>query len=765
MTGATTTDAFSVRWTRWLLAVIILAAAAVRFNGAWQSRVIIDPDGSVVALMAKHMALGLDFPVFFYGQLYMGSFEPAVSALLCRMFGVSGFMVNLGTVVVGLFLIPVVYLWGRDAGGRVAGLTAAAYCVIGSPKFLVYQYTPRGGYAAVVVLGTLVLFWSARLASSHRGRIFPANVMLGLVAGFGWWVDPLIVMALAAAVFVLMFGLRSTFFRPKFMLGGMIGFIVGGAPFWLWNAFHHWAGVKALLVAKSRPLSNGVAAFLAQGQRVTGLDNLPVVLYGAMLLVLVAAGIVALRHVILAYTRRNPDRSSYALLAALLMLVFTFFVYSTSQFSRENTTRYLTPMIPAVAVLFGYFISLCVRKHPAMAVVPLVITMFVQWPGRLDQKEVRAYSAAVANLVPVLTKLFTDHGIRAVYIDFKAYPLNFHSDENFVFALLENERSSFMAERVESDPAPAYMTANREILAFIQSAGGSVDRIDLGGGNLLHNLRPPAYARTELPAAVIAGGSSSDDPGPVDTVTDHQRSTYWYFRQSHSEQKWAEITLAEPQLVSGVRLLCPDKKMIPTFWRIEGQLEDERWVTLMPDSEYTLFFWSGPRAYYGGRYVRGEAMFDPVRIRSLRVVFPPDQLSKRWGISELSLFTPAQEQLAESTNLVPGLRSLLEQRGIDTMYADRWIANEVWHASGETMATSREKPRRPDTPVPERLRVEGRPGLGLLVRMDGVETTRAVLQDAGFTSTETPYGPWILFDTLSGSATNLEWSGFSALVR
>jgi len=766
MTITNTSNIPSIRWTRWLLALIILAAAAVRINGAWQSRIIVDPDGSVVALMAKHMALGLYYPVFFYGQLYMGSFEPAVSALLCRMFGVSGFMVNLGTALVGLILIPVVYLWGRDAGGRVAGLAAAAYCIIGSPKFLMYQYTPRGGYAAVVMLGALVLLMAARLASGDRGRkIIPGHVVLGVVAGFGWWVDPLIVMALAAAVVVLMCGLRTRLFHPRFVFGGLIGFIVGSAPFWLWNVFHRWAGVKALFEAKSRPFSEGMAAFFTQGRRVTGLDNLPDMLVGAMLLVLVVALFAAMWHVVTTVWRRKCDHSTYALLAALVMLVFTFFVYSTSQFSRENTSRYLTPMIPAVAVIFGYLVSLCMRRHPAVAVIPLVVAMLVQWTGREDYKKTREYSAAVENLVPILADLFTAHDIHTAYIDFKAYPLNFHSDEKFNFALLENERSHFMAERAESDPAPAYMTANLEILAFTQTAGGSADRLELSGGSMLKKLHPPVLARTELPATAITNGSSSDDSSSVDTVIDHQRSSYWYFRQSDSERKWAEVQLDEPRWVCGVRLLCPDKKMSPTFWSIEGQLEDGRWVTLMPDTKYTLFFWSGPRAYFGGRYVRGEAMFAPVRIQSLRVVFPPGQLAKRWGISELTLFTPAKEQIVESTQLVPGLLALLEQRGIDTLYADRWIANEVWRASRETITTSREKPRRPDTPVLVRLPVEGRPGLGLLVRMDGVETTRAVLQKSGFTHTESSFGPWILFDSLSGSATNIEWSGFSALYR
>ena len=39
----------------------------------------------------------------------MRSFEPMVSAMLCRLFGTSGFMVCLGTALFGMALLPVVY--------------------------------------------------------------------------------------------------------------------------------------------------------------------------------------------------------------------------------------------------------------------------------------------------------------------------------------------------------------------------------------------------------------------------------------------------------------------------------------------------------------------------------------------------------------------------------------------------------------------------------------------------------------------------------
>ena len=105
---------------------LLLLGTIVRIYGAWELRHNLDPDSGIVALMAKHMAEGTDFPVFFYGQAYMGSLEPLISAIFCALFGTSGFMVTLGTAFVGWLVMLAVFVWARDAHSPAAGLAAMA---------------------------------------------------------------------------------------------------------------------------------------------------------------------------------------------------------------------------------------------------------------------------------------------------------------------------------------------------------------------------------------------------------------------------------------------------------------------------------------------------------------------------------------------------------------------------------------------------------------------------------------------------------------
>ena len=71
------------------IALLLLALAAGLWL-LWATAALclnISPDYAIVVTMARDIAHGRGFPVFFYGQAYMGSLEPAFSALLCRLFG------------------------------------------------------------------------------------------------------------------------------------------------------------------------------------------------------------------------------------------------------------------------------------------------------------------------------------------------------------------------------------------------------------------------------------------------------------------------------------------------------------------------------------------------------------------------------------------------------------------------------------------------------------------------------------------------------
>src|SRR6188508_1340741 len=75
-----------------LMRAVAAAAAliAIRaFVWLWFEQSGFDSDQAVIGLMAKHLAEGRAFPLFFYGQHYMLAVEPWLAAPFFRIFGAS----------------------------------------------------------------------------------------------------------------------------------------------------------------------------------------------------------------------------------------------------------------------------------------------------------------------------------------------------------------------------------------------------------------------------------------------------------------------------------------------------------------------------------------------------------------------------------------------------------------------------------------------------------------------------------------------------
>src|SRR5260370_8920150 len=98
-----------------VLGVIIAIALATGIRVAvislgWQTT---NSDEDTMGLMALHIAYRGEFPVFFYGQNYMGALEAYIGALLFHLLGPSLFSLRLGLVSLSDLFLLVMYLLTR----------------------------------------------------------------------------------------------------------------------------------------------------------------------------------------------------------------------------------------------------------------------------------------------------------------------------------------------------------------------------------------------------------------------------------------------------------------------------------------------------------------------------------------------------------------------------------------------------------------------------------------------------------------------------
>ena len=209
----------------------LLAINAVPFNG----------DEASVALMARHILRG-ERPTFFYGQAYLGATDAWLTAISFSIFGESVLAIRIVQIALFAAFLMTSYLIARRVGLTEWGARAALLWLALPPTMLtLYTTATLGGYGETLVLGNVAILLAdsvMRSTSLRRARLATALAMtrpwrwlaLGLVAGFGLYTFPLILIYLVPIGLWLLIGLRGRAWRGYAI--AIAGFVVGSAPWW-----------------------------------------------------------------------------------------------------------------------------------------------------------------------------------------------------------------------------------------------------------------------------------------------------------------------------------------------------------------------------------------------------------------------------------------------------------------------------------------------------------------------------------------------------
>src|SRR5581483_10591664 len=223
------------------LAIIALALVlrGVLIGLGWP---LLDSDEGTMGLMAMHIAFRGEYPLFFYGQGYMGSTEAYLAAVMFHFFGVSSFTLRFGLLLLfAIFLIAVYLLTSLLYTKRLA-LVTLLFLALGSNQQLIRELVAVGGDPETLVAGTIVFLLAAWLAltsgqemvGERRWRRLLAYGGWGFAAGFGLWSHLLV------APFILLGSLLLLFFcwRELWSLACvclLVGLAIGGAPLIYYN--------------------------------------------------------------------------------------------------------------------------------------------------------------------------------------------------------------------------------------------------------------------------------------------------------------------------------------------------------------------------------------------------------------------------------------------------------------------------------------------------------------------------------------------------
>jgi hypothetical protein len=178
-------------------AAVILLAALVRgalVAAGWPG---IDSDDATMGLMAKHIFVLGERPIFFYGQSYMGSLEAYAAAFSFAFFGVSEFALKCGLILLYTCFMVIMYAFLIQIAPRPWALFGVALLAVGADEMLYHLLQAYGGYLETLIFGASLLAitcWLVRTQGNANlaRRRYWGFAGWGLAAGLGLWSDLLV---------------------------------------------------------------------------------------------------------------------------------------------------------------------------------------------------------------------------------------------------------------------------------------------------------------------------------------------------------------------------------------------------------------------------------------------------------------------------------------------------------------------------------------------------------------------------------------------
>jgi hypothetical protein len=414
---------------------------------------VLDSDGAVPGLMALHIRSG-DFPAFYWGQAYGGSIESFVAAAFFYVVPATAFTLTL--VPVGFCAGCALMVWrlGVRLAGARAGLVAAALFWVPSIGLLWWS-TKVGTYWSGLFLTLSALLLLVRARDAQRWPVVEV-LGFGVLAGLAWWANPQSVYLLAPAGVVYLPRLLGHWRRFPLAVGG---FVVGAAPWLVFNLDHHWASLDSppqLNDAPNHYTDHLVNFFKAALPMALGLRQ-PFTREwvfggpGKALYLVTLAGLAWI--CVSAVRRRSP------LIVVVAIFVAYPFLYALSPFSWfTGLPRYMLFVLPALCLLAGSLAA----WPPWRSIAALGVAGVLVVAGVAGILRTGTLTGAPDAPLPVrldgLERLLVDHGVHRAFANYWiAYRVTFELHERVLVTPITSSRYQPIDAAVRRAKAPAYL--------------------------------------------------------------------------------------------------------------------------------------------------------------------------------------------------------------------------------------------------------------------------------------------------------------------
>lgn len=467
----------------WLVGAVVVAAVALRvwILGSPIGRA--DSDESVVGLMARSILDG-ERPVFFWGQDYGGTLEPALVALGFAILGTSTFALKLVPALLSGVAAVLVWRVGRRTVGEPAAALAGLLFTLFPPAFLWWSTKERGFYWAALVLALGTVLAALRIRDGTPGARTADVVALGFLAGLAWWTSPqsmYLILPVLGWLAVRHPGLWRTAWPA------IPAALVGALPWIRWNLQNGLSSLEEPTpwVTTSYPerlgrfFTNLLPTLLGARHAFTGGW-----LLGPVGVVMLAGALAGLGFLLGRLAGDRVERRAIEpLLVVLVAFPFLFAIPGASHYVLEP--RYGLMLAPVVTLLVAVPLVTISRQIVAVALACLLAAVSVAALVSFAEKNPMFVDLAPPPLGDLEATLEAA-GVDRVFADYWiAYPLMFDTEERIVATPVDAVREAGFDQKVRAAEPSTYVvflaSPRDEALAkALRGEGYGYERVETG---------------------------------------------------------------------------------------------------------------------------------------------------------------------------------------------------------------------------------------------------------------------------------------------
>lgn len=680
------------------LGLFLAVGIALRLLGLFS--IMLNSDESAVGLMGRHVLLGV-FPVFFYGQPFMGGLEALLTAPIFYLLGSSPLTLKLLPVGLSLILLFMNYTFARRLLGPPVALLSTALLAIPPAFFLRWTREARSHYTLVPIFGLILLLLAHQMiyrAPTPRRQAF-LLALAGFLSGLAWWTNYLSIVYLLVVWPLLLLHARRLLFGWRLWLAPP-AFLLGGLPLWVYQATHGFFLLEQRetitlqyllpyardLVTNALPILLGVPVALrwnAFGVTIYAIMGGSYFLAFCWFVWQRRRGLAALLH---PSSGETNGSEMLILLVGVTLAINLGTIYGIRL--ADDDQKYLLPLYTALPTILAGAIATLWQRARSAASTLIAAILALSLAGSLSEglpvvpPAIRARYLEENRTTSLLLDFLRSRGITRV--QGPSIYWTFLSKESTIFADTYQENYPPYAAMVDGSDRAAWMANGPmpEFEAVLRAMGVSYRLIQGPGRWFYHDFHLPPFTYAELqPDGWLA--TASHRPERAQHAVDRDAGTRWETGIPQAPGMFFQVDLGMPFPVAMLAWLPGRFEDVPGGFDIHLSPDGTNWVRSASVPSYQgLIYWGGTHPIGRVRRGRVEVRFPPLEARYVRITQTADRPEDPhwWTIRELFVFTGTPGLPAEATPVDPLVQALLD-RGLTEVVADNGLSARLALAS------------------------------------------------------------------------------------